>query len=236
MIGFDRPIRPEWIFKTLELAKPGQKLQDMKLPFEEIAWQLDGKEGKRKARTVLFRIFLREGRSVIVRDHIPLQPYIHEFNLEYLKPAFLFVMIGKTEVLMKINELLLRLYEFGDSIDPVLIKRKLIELHGERDVVSRSVGSYLTTLEHFQVLKKENNQYILSKPLKLDISQTSIFLQLYANEILQSPQIHVKHLPKNLFGLYNLPNIQLVIREYSGVLWTYQERMHDWVLIMKKEK
>ena len=60
MIGFDRPIRPRWIYDSLLLAEPGQKLTELNLSFEEIARELNGKEGKRKVRTVLFRCFLRD--------------------------------------------------------------------------------------------------------------------------------------------------------------------------------
>jgi len=59
VIGFDRPLRPHWIYESLLLAKPGQKMTELNLPFENIARELTGKEGKRKARTVLFRCFLR---------------------------------------------------------------------------------------------------------------------------------------------------------------------------------
>lgn len=54
MIGFDRPLRPQWIYESLLLVKPGQKLTELNMPFESIAKELTGKEGKRKARTVLF--------------------------------------------------------------------------------------------------------------------------------------------------------------------------------------
>ena len=60
MIGFDRPLRPHWIYETLLVAEPGQKLSELNKPFESIARELTGKEGKRKVRTVLFRCFLRD--------------------------------------------------------------------------------------------------------------------------------------------------------------------------------
>ena len=60
MIAFDRPLRPRWIYETLQLAEPGQRLTELNLPFEGIATELTGKEGKRKVRTVLFRCFLRD--------------------------------------------------------------------------------------------------------------------------------------------------------------------------------
>ena len=57
MIGFDRPLKPRWIYETLLLVKPGQKLSELNDAFEKVARELTGKEGKRKVRTVLFAIF-----------------------------------------------------------------------------------------------------------------------------------------------------------------------------------
>ena len=49
MIGFDRPLKPRWIYETLLLVEPGQRLSELNNAFEEVA-RADGEEGKRKVR------------------------------------------------------------------------------------------------------------------------------------------------------------------------------------------
>ena len=84
MIGFDRPLRPHWIYESLILAEPGQKLTELNLPFENIARELTGKEGKRKARTVLFRCFLRsESNATRARESL----FMKELSEKGLEPG-----------------------------------------------------------------------------------------------------------------------------------------------------
>ena len=32
MIGYDRPLKPEWIFKTLQMVEPGKSLMNIMMP------------------------------------------------------------------------------------------------------------------------------------------------------------------------------------------------------------
>ena len=44
MIDFDRPLRPRWIYESLLLATPEQKLTELNKPFESIARELTEKK------------------------------------------------------------------------------------------------------------------------------------------------------------------------------------------------
>lgn len=234
MIGFDRPLRPEWIQKVMLIVEPGQKLQELNKPFESIAVELSGKEGIRKARTVLFRAYLRGCKNNIANERLIIKSIATAHTLEFMSPIYLFLLIGKTDILRLINEKMLRLYNFGSEINSNYLQNKLVELKGERDVVLRSVRSYLQTLEYFGVVKKENKKYILKNPIKLNAEQASVMLQLYALEILQSPQISTKQLPRNIFGFFQFPDMKSIVKKNNGKLWNYQERLHDQILIVKE--
>ena len=54
MIGYDRPLKPEWIYKSLQMVEPGKKPEDFYDAYNDIAVELTGKDGRRKTRTVLF--------------------------------------------------------------------------------------------------------------------------------------------------------------------------------------
>ena len=55
MIGYDRPLKAEWIYKSLQLVKPGHNPKEFYEGYDNIAVELTGKDGRRKTRTVLFR-------------------------------------------------------------------------------------------------------------------------------------------------------------------------------------
>jgi hypothetical protein len=233
MIGFDRPIRPNWIYESLLLAEPGQKLSELSLPFESVAKELTGKEGKRKARTVLFRCFLRsEENNTRVRANLFLKDLSADYGLEFMKPIYLFYLIGKTDTLAKISKHIFRLYDIGDEINLKFLQNKMIDEFGERDVVGRATISFIQTLEYFNVLQKTGTNAVLKKRILVNDRQLRIIFNLYSQEILRSPQISLNHLPDFLFNYFDLPNLKTVAQKYNGQYWDYQHRVNDDYLII----
>jgi hypothetical protein len=76
MIGYDRPLKPEWIYKTLKMVEPGKKPEEYYDAYNEIAVELTGKDGRRKTRTVLFRTFIYsfQQKSSVIENNITYQP------------------------------------------------------------------------------------------------------------------------------------------------------------------
>ncbi|HOW14996.1 hypothetical protein [Methanosarcina sp.] len=233
MIGFDRPLRPRWIYESLLLATPDQKLIELNVPFESIAFELTGKEGKRKARTVLFRCFLRsENSRARVRKDLVLKNLSSEYGPEFMKPIYLFYLIGKTETLFKISEHIFRLYDFGEEFDIQFLKKKMIDELGERDVVGRAARSFIQTLDYFGIAGKNGNKATLKKRLPVNDEQFRIMLELYSREILQSPQISLNHLPRSIFNYFEIPNLKTIAQKYNGEYWDYQHRIKDDFLMI----
>ena len=236
MIGFDRPLRPHWIYETLLLAEPGQRLTELNIPFENIARELTGKEGKRKVRTILFRCFLRsESSNTRARDNLFMKELSEKFNLDFMKPIYLFYLIGKTEILTKISKHIFRLYDVGDEINIQFLKSKMIDEFGERDVVVRAARSFTETLEYFGIVQKTGANIILKKRIQVDEQQLRIILHLYAHEILHSPQVSLNHLPEYLFNYFDIPNVKTVAQKFNGQYWDYQHRVNDNYLIISSE-
>ena len=50
MIGFDRPVKPGWIYETLKIVRVGEKPSTYNQPFEDIAKELIGKEAAERRR------------------------------------------------------------------------------------------------------------------------------------------------------------------------------------------
>ena len=233
MIGFDRPLKPRWIYETLLLAEPGQRLQELNLPFEKVARELTGKEGKRKVRTVLFRYFIRDAdKQGRARSELPLKKLSHQKGCEYMKPIYLFYLVGSSPTLYKITEDLFRLYSYGKAVNTVFLQQKVTDRFGERDVVNRSVRSFLKTLSYFGVMQTMNDNLMLKKPLPVNKEQLRIILQLYAKDILKTPQVSLRQLHSPLFCFFALPDIKTVAKDYSGHYWEYQHRLREDFLVV----
>ncbi|MEN6462209.1 MAG: hypothetical protein ABFC94_12670 [Syntrophomonas sp.] len=233
MIGFDRPLRPRWIYDSLLLAEPGQKLTELNLAFEEIARELTGKEGKRKVRTVLFRCFLRDPvNRARVRGNLWLKELSEKYDLAFMTPIYLFYLIASTESLITISEHIFRLYEWGSEINLAFLKRKMVEGAGDRDVVARSVRSFINTLVFFELIEESDKKLILNKPLAINDKQASIMLQLWARELRHTPQIDLSQLPPAVFAWFTWPDLRAVARKYNGELWDYQHQMGGEYLVV----
>ena len=233
MIGYDRPLRPRWIYESLLIAKPGQRLSDLNKPFEGIARELTGKEGKRKARTVLFRCFIRdEQNQTKVRMVNILKDLTVQYGYEFMIPLYLFYLIGKTETLINISEHVLRLYSFGSEVNVQFLKEKMADSFGDRDVVTRSARAFIKTLEAFNIVISEGSKLFLKERLSIDEEQARIMFQLFAGEIINSPQVLLNHIPHTLFDYFHLPNIKTLAQKYNGQYWDYQQRVKDDLLVM----
>jgi hypothetical protein len=233
MIGFDRPIRPRWIYESLLLAEPGQKLAELNEPFGQIARELTGKEGKRKVRTVLFRCFLRDEQNrARVKKNLVMKDLSVKHGLAFMQPVYLFYLVARTDILKKISEHIFRLYDYGREIKASFLKAKMVDSFGERDVVIRSAGAFIKTLEHFNVVEKAGGKPILKKRLMVNEEQARIMLQFFALEVVMSPQISLNHLPEAIFNFFDLPDLKVVAQRYNGDWWEYQHRMADDYLII----
>jgi len=130
------------------------------------------------------------------------------------------------------SEHIFRLYDFGQEIKMSFVKAKMVDSFGERDVVARSAGAFIQTLNNFGVVERVDGRLILQRRLPVDEEQTRIILQLFASEILGSPQISLNHLPRSVFNYFDLPDLKMVAQKYNGELWDYQHRMTDDYLLM----
>lgn len=162
MIGFDRPLKPRWIHEALQLWKPNTPLRKFYPDFNQIVHELSGREGKRKVRTVLFGYFFDfkgHGPNQITTQESLLALVSRHCALDDLKPTYLIVLLDRSKTLQIILGNLVRLFPVGKTIVTEQLIDKTVEIHGERDVVKRSTRSFLMTLVHFGILKRQTKNY-----------------------------------------------------------------------------
>ncbi len=149
-----------------------------------------------------------------------------------MKPIYLMYLIGNTDTLIKISRHIFRLYDFGDTINQTLLKEKMVDSFGERDIVTRALRSFVQTLEHFGIVERSDNGVLLKQKLTINEEQMQIMFQLFAKEIHHTPQVSLNHLPKSIFNYFQGPDVKEVAQKYNGVYWDYQHRMSDDYLMM----
>jgi hypothetical protein len=237
MIGFDRPIRPEWIYNTLKLLKPGTKPEVFSLPFEDIVKELIGKEGKRKVRTIIFRSFvysMQPGTSLVLNNVF--LHWISKYNLTELKPVFLAKIMMDYEITRNIIKKMFLVMQPDHTFSAVLLIKQMVQTYGDRDVVKRSVNSFLTTLGHFGVIVKNNSHYRLIEPAPLSDTQYLLFLIIYSKSYLHTESIDLDTIEDVFFQLFNLVNRYDVPKKYHGDKWEYIRDHGRNVLLLKEEE
>jgi len=236
LIGLDRPLRPTWIYETLKMVNVDEKPSVYNKPFENIAKELVGKEGKRKVRTVIFRTFiysLQEGRGKI-NDNMFLQ-WARTKSLNYLKPLFLWKILMDYEISRFITQKIAICVDHSGHLSTPLLSKKLVQEYGDRDVVKRSLRSFMATLVHFGYLSQENkNNYTLLAQEAVSTDQVKDFLMLYSVASLKSEVIDIQNIPTEFFYFFEDIDLTSVAHEFNGKNWEYVRELERNMLILKK--
>ncbi len=235
MIGFDRPVKPEWIYKTLRMIEVGHNPGEYNLPFEDIAIELVGKEGKRKVRTVIFRSFIysfQKQRSKIENNY--LIELSHSKTINYLKPLYLIKLIMDYEILRFIINKMNLLIDKSGEFTTTILSKKMIQEYGDRDVVARSVRAFIKTLVYFGVLVEiDNKTFRIVEKLALNAEQIKDVLKLYSQNFIKSKIVDLNQIEKTIFSLIEIPSLNDVAMKYNGQDWEYIKDAHRAILMMK---
>lgn len=227
MIGFDRPLKPEWIHESLLLWRANTPLKDFYASFNQVVYELNGREGKRKVRTVLFRYFFDfkgHASNQMTAQESLLSLVAQNSTLSELKPAYLVILLDRSTVLQEILINLMRLFPFGKPIITKQLIDHMVKLYGERDVVERSTRSFLMTLVHFDILKKNAKNYYWKEKLDCSLKGLAYTLLFYGmdNGLVE---IDLRELNQNSrFSLVKLDNLDDCVKKYNAVLWSYIRR------------
>ncbi len=236
MIGFDRPLKPEWIYATLEMIEPGEKPTKYNLPFEDIAKELVGKEGKRKARTVIFRSFLysfQEKRNIIENNMF--MDWVKKYPPEQLRLLFLVKILMDYEITRFITKKIRLSFDHTNQLSSTILSKKMIQEYGDRDVVKRSVRAFLKTLVHFKILEQKGTQKyrLLDRPF-MSNEQVRNFLLLYSRVFVKSAMVDLSSIDPALLYFFKEIDLVAVANEYHSKEWEYIRDVNRNHLLMKQ--
>lgn len=224
MIGFDRPLKPRWIYELLNLVEDGVNSTTYNIPFENIATELIGKEGKRKARTVIFRSFIysMQDKKGTVRNNRLIE-LSKSKSLEYMTPIYLMKLIFDYEIIQNLLNYINSIYNTDHIISTSILTKKIVQVYGDRDISKRSLRAFLKTLTHFEILfpQANNNEFDINNSKVISDEQLKDILLLFGHSYLKSKHIDLQHIDKNLFSLYTFPNFLEVARKFNGISWEF---------------
>jgi hypothetical protein len=234
MMGYDRPLKPEWIYKTLKNIEVGTKPEDFYDAYNEIAVELTGKDGRRKTRTVLFRTFIysfQESKTKIESNLLIELSKKHDF--EYMKPIYMAMFILDYEILKYFTQMFYRIFDASQIVSSVALTKKMTETYGDTEIVKRSTRAFFKTLSDFGILeaKSLNNYEQVSKSC---ISQEQIadILELVA-VVNNTKQINIKNMDKTIFAYYNISDLTEVANKFHTDKWEYIRGVDRELLMMR---
>jgi len=222
MIGYDRPLKAEWIYKSLQLVEAGHKPQEYYEGYDNIAVELTGKDGRRKTRTVLFRTFIFnfQEKTSIVEENILIK-LCKEKSFDYMKPILLSKFIIDYKILNQFSNLYAKIFDDSQEVSTKAITARMVDSFGDSEIIKRSTRAFLKTLHSFRIVEPlTSTTYSQLPKLELSIEQVKDILLLYAISN-HTKQIDLKHLDKSLFAYYKIPLLSEVANSYHTEEWEY---------------
>ena len=233
MIGYDRPLKPEWIYKTLRLVEPGKKPEDFYDAYDNIAIELTGKDGRRKTRTVLFRTFIysfQENKSLIAENFLIQLSNEKDFN--YMKPIYLAMFIMDYEILKYFTQTYFKIFDSSQEISSTVLTKKMTETYGDSEIVKRSTRSFLKTLSDFGIIiPKSKNVFEQISKVSLLEEQVADILKLYAI-VTHTKQLNIGAMDKTIFAYYQIPDLSSIANQYHTSKWEYIKGIDRELLMM----
>jgi hypothetical protein len=232
-LGYDRPLKPEWIYKTLRGMEAGQKPETYYAAYNDIAVELTGEVGRRKTRTVLYRtfIFSFQENTKLVEDNMLLR-LCKEQSLDFMKPILLSKFIMDYAILQFFTEKFYQIFDTSQQFSSTAISAKMIEQYGDIKHIKRSTRSFLKTLCDFDIIEAIDTTNFNQLPkLELSPEQVKEILKLYAATN-HTKQIDIQNIDKTIFAYYQQPNLDKVANLYHSSEWEYIKGVDRGLLML----
>jgi hypothetical protein len=233
MIGYDRPLKPEWIYKTLKMVEPGRKPEEFYDAYNDIAVELTGKDGRRKTRTVLFRTFIYsfQEKTSAIENNI-LITLCKQKDYDYMKPILLSMFILDYEILRYFTQIFYKIFDPSQEVSSTALTKKMTEAYGDTEIVKRSTRAFLKTLSDFGIIEPlGTNTFHQINKSTLSAEQITDILKLYAS-VNNTKQVDIQNIDKSIFSFYNIPDLNRIASQFHNTEWEYIKGIDRGLLMM----
>ena len=239
MIGFDKPVRPEWIHAVGLAWRPSQPVSELIQVVDHVAAaEFRGAETRRKVATIILRHFVKTtasqpstGSSRPVRRRTAAQDLFaaaaRKFPAKTLRSVYLAHLINATPILQTITGQMARRYDPGDEIRSTDFLHRIYEEYGQRGVVTNCVRHFLRTLSWFGCLKRlAPNQYRFDARLPVAEETFPLLVYSWLRGGLGSHQFTPSEFGEQpVFHFLDKAGLPDYFLKFSGVFWVVEKRM-----------
>ena len=233
MIGFDFPIRPEWVHDVHLLCEPEMLVDELVSRVLAATMQeLGGRKTRKNTLGNIIRYLVRtEGhpstrsRRLATCDALTIAS--KSYPVEIVKPAYLFRLLLFNDVARSATAFLAKRHEIGDTVSRGNIRHHIVNQFGERKVVLNAVSSYVRTLEAFGIFTAAELQGTYNFASRLPVgAEVFPLLVMSWTEWHSSPQIELDAFQHHtIFHCFNTDNFALLWQKYARHLWSLETRL-----------
>ena len=231
MIGFDKPVRPEWIHAVGLALRPHQPVSELIQVIDQVtAAEFRGPETRRKVATIILRYFVKtigSGPDRHTADRDLFAAAAHKFSVEALRSVYLAHLINTIPILQTITGQMTRRYGLGDEIQSTDFLHRIYEQHGQRGVVTNCVRHFLRTLSWFGCLERlAPNHYRFDARLPIAEQTFPLLVYFWLRDGQGSYQIVPSEFGAQP-GFYFLDAAGLpgYFLKFNSVFWVVEKRM-----------
>lgn len=199
MVGLSRPIKLEWLNKTVELIKQGKTESEIRYDLNEyLLFEITSPTNLRKTREILLSIWVKTPEQLRKVRSLALEIYDNE-NVNRLVIHWCMILLTYP-VFSDVCSLIGKLTDIQETFTTAWLKQKLFDIWGERVTVLHSIDKILQTLKYIGAIEnqKKGEYRILSVDVNDKSAKSLIVLTIIAlkskayyeiSELSQVPQM-----------------------------------------------
>lgn len=184
MIGLSRPIKLEWLNKTVELIRLERTEEEISKELKEyLSFEIKDETNLNKTRSSLMKIWVKTPDEVSKIKALALEIYDNE-SANKLTIHWCMILLAYP-VFSDVCSLIGKLTDIQETFTTAWLKQKLLDLWGERTTLLYSIDKMLQTLKYLGAIEndKKGEYKVLSYDVKSEKEIILILLTIIATNI-----------------------------------------------------
>lgn len=180
-VGLSRPIKLEWLNKTVELIKQGKTEAEIKNDLNEyLSFEIISPTNLRKTREILLAIWIKTPDELQKVRSLALEIYDNA-NVNRLVIHWCMILLTYP-VFSDVCALIGKLTDIQETFTTAWLKQKLFDLWGERTTLFHSIDKILQTLKYIGAIENEKKgEYkIVTIEVNDEVAKSLIILTVIA--------------------------------------------------------
>jgi len=184
MVGLSRPIKIEWLNKTVELIMEGKEEAEIKNELNDyLSFEISSPTNLRKSREILMNIWVKTPDDLQHIKKLALDIYRKENGSKLLTHWCMILLTYP--VFSDMSSLIGKLTDIQGSFTTSWLKQKLFDHWGERTTLLHSVDKILQTLKYIGSIEniKQGEYKVKSYQIQDDAEKSLIVMTIIAMKI-----------------------------------------------------